>query len=90
MNAAPIVIKLSRPIEALGETITEITLREPDAADLRSLPVKQELLVGDLLDIAAEVAGFPKSAFNKLSGGDTFKVVGAMGKFMGDGIGEMP
>ena len=87
MQKPEIVLKLEQPIEAVGETITELVLREPKAADLRSFPVKAELVMGDLLDIAAEVAGLPGSAMNQLSARDAFRVVGEMGKFMGGGTG---
>lgn len=88
MDKAPVVLPLSRPITlADGSTLSELTLHEPSAIDMRSMPVGGELNVGMLLDLAANVAGVPASALNQLSASDVMGVVAAMGKFMGGGTG---
>lgn len=84
-------IPLSRPLElSSGEKVETLQLREPTALDMRGMAVTGELTVGDLLDLAASVAGVPQSALNQLSAVDTLEVVKAMGKFMGGGTGAKP
>lgn len=84
-------VVLSKPITlASGELLKEIVLREPTALDLRKMPMKQELELGMLLDLAADVAGLPYSTLNQLCAVDTFAVAAAMGKALGGGTGVMP
>lgn len=84
-----IVIKLSEPIEANGEIITEITLQQPRAKHMRGLPVGA-ISMGALLNLASEVSGVPPSSMDKLTGGDAMKVVEAVGNFLAGGPGETP
>ena len=85
----PVTIKLSEPIIANGETITEITLQQPRAKHMRSLPVGA-LTMGSLLNIASEVSGVPPSSMDMLSGADAMSVVEEVGDFLGGGPGVMP
>lgn len=90
MEKDPVLLKLSVPIAlADGAVLSEITLREPTAFDMRAMPVA-ELTIGALLDLGASVAGLPNSAMNQLSAQDVLRVAGAMGNFMGGGTGRMP
>lgn len=91
MDIPGITVALSKPIMlASGEAVAEIVLREPTAQDLRQMPLKAELQVGDMLDLAADVAGLPRSAMDGLCAKDVFAVVTAVGKSMGGGVGGMP
>lgn len=91
MNKAPITVALSKPVLlADGTQLKEIVLREPTAEDLWNFPVKSALVMGDLLEMAAEISGLPVSSLKTLSAGDAFKVVGEVGKFMGGGTGVTP
>lgn len=83
----PITIKLSEPIEANGETINEITLTPPRARHFRSMPVKQTLDMGDLLDLASRLSGIPPSSIDQMSAADALKVVGEIANFLVDGPG---
>lgn len=86
----PITIQLSEPIQAHGETVSEISLSTPRAKHLRAMPVKAQLDMGDLLNLAGECAGLPPSSMDQLAAGDAFKVVEAMGNFLAGGPGAMP
>lgn len=85
-----VTIKLTRPIEAHGETVAELVLAEPCARHLRDLPLSGTPSIGLLLDMAAAVSGLPPSAIDQLSAADAMKVVEVMGSFLGGGTGEMP
>ena len=91
MDTPEVKVALTKPITlASGEQLTELVLREPTALDMRSMPLKDEIQLGDLLDIAAAVAGLPLSVINGVSPPDTMAVVRAMGKFMVGGTGGRP
>lgn len=91
MDKSAETVVLSKPVQlASGDMLTEIVLREPTALDLRKMPVKQDLELGVLLDLAASVAGLPVGVMNQLCAVDTFAVAGAMGKTLGGGTGAMP
>lgn len=68
-------IKLSKPIQAYGEEVTELKLREPSVADaraLKSLPYTfgEDGVPRPLLDVCARyiarLADVPESAVDKL------------------------
>lgn len=86
----PVTIKLSEAIEAHGEMVSEISLTAPRAKHLRTLPVKQQLDMGDLLNLAGECAGLPVSSVDQLSAADALKVLEVIGNFLGGAPGAMP
>lgn len=86
----PVTIKLSEAIEAHGEMVSEISLAAPRAKHLRTLPVKQQLDMGDLLNLAGECAGLPSSSVDQLAAADALRIVEVMGNFLGGAPGAMP
>lgn len=71
-----ISLKLAAPIQAYGESVSEISLREPSVADVRalkSLPYTfgEDGMPRPLLDVCARyvarLAGVPDSAVDQLS-----------------------
>lgn len=78
-----IVIKLKLPIEYGSETIRELVLRRPKAKDFRSLPM--DPAIGDMLDLAGDLAGQPTSVIDELDVEDMMAVVDELGKFMPSG-----
>lgn len=65
-------MKLTRPIEAHGEELTELQIRDPDAAALKGVmaaigPDGLKFDVGDVLKIIAAGAGIPPSSAEKMS-----------------------
>lgn len=81
-------IKLNTPIEAHGNTVSELTLRAPKAKELRDLPIKQNMTMGDLYGIAAACADVPPSSIDQLDAADIMKVMEVVGGFLGLGTGE--
>jgi hypothetical protein len=69
-------------VKVHGEIVEEIVLTEPTARHLRALPIGKALSVGTLLDVAANVSGWPPSAIDQLNGKDTFAVVEALSSFL--------
>lgn len=64
-------VKLSRPIQAHGEEVQELTFRELRAGDLRGVrmsigPDGLSLEMGAILDVAARLAGVPPSSLDQL------------------------
>ncbi|GAA5783938.1 hypothetical protein GCM10007860_09150 [Chitiniphilus shinanonensis] len=77
----PIVIALSKPLRFGEEDIAELQLREPCAGDFRVLSNPQAVLACSL-DLAAELAGLPPSALDRLNTADTEAVVRAVNPFL--------
>ena len=74
MSEPLIVLKLAKPIQAYGDSVTELTLREPTVADaraLKSLPYSfgEDGVPRPLLDVCARyiarLAGVPESAVDQ-------------------------
>lgn len=88
-------IPLSRPIQAHGEEVTELDLREPTGEDVIALGYPYLIVIGDddsqAMEIRAKViaryvaklAGIPPSAINKVSPGDFSRLTGAVMGFFG-------
>lgn len=73
-----VVYKLKEPIVFGEETITELKLRNRIVAgDMRGVPMRDPMLVDDLLKIAGRLCGQPDHVMNALSYQD-FKEVGAI------------
>ncbi|MBR0677948.1 phage tail assembly protein [Roseomonas alkaliterrae] len=85
-------IPLSTPIEAHGETLSEITLREPTGRDLRlcGLPYRIAMETGEatidapaMAKMIAALAAIPPSAVDRLSAEDWQAAMGAVLGFFG-------
>lgn len=81
-----VTVPLSRPIQAHGEEVTALTLREPTGKDLRihGLPYRAtqdgEIVVdaGAMARLMVELAGVPLSSIDRLSAVDFQAVTGAI------------
>ena len=74
-------VTLTKPIEAHGEEITELTFRMPRPGDLRGIKVSinedgLNLDLGVMLDLGAKLAGVPPSSFDKLEIADVVAILG--------------
>ncbi len=83
-------ITLSTPIEAHGETISTITLRRPKGRELKDMPIKQNMVMGDLFGVAAACADLPVSSLDHLDAADLINIMGVVGGFLGVGSGGTP
>lgn len=96
-----VTVKLSRPITAHGEEVSEITLREPTAEDVMQVGSPQLLIpsadgesVG--IEIRGKVIGqyisrlgaIPMSSVKALPIGDFTRCQGEIMNFFGGGAGE--
>lgn len=76
-------ITLDEPIEHGTETITVLEIKQPKAKHLRSMPLEPN--TGDLLDLAAKLAGQPPSVIDELSMKDMTEVLTVVGNFIDAG-----
>lgn len=80
-------ITLSRPIEAHGETLTTLTLREPTGADIIAcgypIDAEGQLHAGHIAALAARCGGVPPSTLASLSARDVMAVTTAILGFFG-------
>lgn len=81
-------ISLSEPVEHGTETISALEIKQPKAKHLRSMPLEPN--TGDLLDLAARLAGQPPSVIDELGMSDMTEVLTVVGDFIegGQGIGK--
>lgn len=93
------VIKLSKPLEAHGEQVTELTLREPTTADVIDngqpflvIPTDDEPAIEIRTKVIARyislLAGIPLSSVKELSIGDFSKCQGMVMGFFGQAGAE--
>lgn len=78
-------VNLDEPVMHGEDEYKVLELRKPKAKDLRDLPMEPK--VGDMLNLAANLAGVPYSVVDQLSWGDVEKVMTAVGNFMPAGPG---
>jgi hypothetical protein len=78
-----ITITLSEPIPWGDETITELTLRRPKAADLEHL--SDRATIKELLFVAQKCAGVPARVIKELDGDDAMEVIEAVADFLDGG-----
>ncbi len=72
--AGEVVIKLSYPIEAHGEQVSQLTLRRPRLKDLKG--ISMDNITGDLMiELVARLADIPPSAAGEIDAGD-FEAIG--------------
>ena len=83
-------ITLSTPIEVHGDQVSSLTLRAPKAKQLRDMPLKQGMVMGDLFPVAAACADVPPSAIDQLDASDLMQVMEVVGGFLGLGTGVTP
>ena len=78
-----IEVKLNKPIAFGSETIHQLIFREPKAQDMRMMPLKAS--TGDILDLAARLAGQLPSTMGDLSMEDFQQVMEVVGGFFTSG-----
>lgn len=87
-NKEGVKLKLSRPIEAHGETHDAIVIREPTVKDLRrcGYPVtgKAEIVPDAAAKLISVCAGIPPSSVDSMSPKDFTEAIGVLGGFLGD------
>lgn len=83
--SGPVTIRLKEPIAFGTQTIDELTLRKPKAKDFRRMPMNPG--VGDLLDLAGQLAGQPKAVIDELGAEDMQEVLERVGDFFPDSPG---
>jgi len=81
-------IPLSEPVEHGTETITTLEIKQPRAKHLRNMSLEPN--TGDLLDLAAKLAGQPPSVIDELGMSDMTNVLTVVGDFIdaGQGTGD--
>lgn len=84
---AVIKIALSKPIKLGSDDLHEISLRSPKARELREMPIKQGLVMGDIYPVAAACADLPVSCIDQLEAADMMKVMEVVSGFLGVGTG---
>lgn len=85
------VVKLTEPVQAHGEPITELKIRKPRGKDFKKLPGKSfEAPFQLILDFAAHLADVPPSTLDELCAEDTAAVSEVVGPFLDkfQGIGK--
>jgi hypothetical protein len=96
---ADTVIKLTKPISAFGETVTELNLREPNGAHLlkAGFPFTMETTRNGtkyafdtvaITNLIAECAQIPRSSVGHLSAADFQPITGVIVGFFGDASPE--
>lgn len=89
-------IALSHPIQAHGEEVTELELREPTGEDVIALGYPYLIIIGGdddsqameirpkvIARYVAKLAGIPPSAINKVTPADFSRLTGAVMGFFG-------
>lgn len=92
--SGPVVVRLSRPLQAIDRTFTELTLREPTGEDLEAAgyPLTFDGSGGGKVDVAAMsvligvIAGVPKDSVRKMPIGDWSACMRTVMGFFGDGL----
>lgn len=84
-------LRLSRPVQAHGELVTELHFREPTGNDAWEcgLPIKwsqdNEMVLGmpSMMQLASRMAAVPLSTLKAMPLSDLMKVVGVITSFLG-------
>lgn len=77
------LITLLEPIAFGSETITELKITRPKGKHLRSMPMDPN--VGDFLDLAGKLTGYPPSVMDELDAEDVTQVAEAVEAFLDGG-----
>jgi hypothetical protein len=79
-KATTVPVQLDEPVKHGEDEYRVLEIRKPKAGDLRDLPMDPK--IGDMLNLAADLAGVPYSVMDELSWGDVERVMVAVGNFM--------
>lgn len=80
----PYTHQFSRSVEALGETETSITLREPTTADLLNHGVLDGMLNGEsMVGLIATLSGWAPPKVKAIPGIETIRLSGKLSRFFG-------
>jgi hypothetical protein len=91
-NSDPVMVPLSAPIEAHGETLHALAIRQPTGADLRvmGMPFTMTADGGVQMDgkgmhkAIAQLAAIPPSSVDRMSAGDFMAAATAVLGFFGE------
>ncbi len=93
----PTVITLSRPLEAHGETISRLSLREPNGGDIKVCGYPLQIadgaavpLAGAICKYIARLGNIPPSTVDKLTPADFNACLAAIVDFFGTSEGQPP
>ena len=78
------VLKLIDPVDLAGEEYTELRFRKARGKDLADLPLGAPKF-GDLMRLAARLAGVPPSVIEMASAADAARAVEIAGESLGSG-----
>ena len=91
-SSESIRVPLSRPIQAHGETVSSLELREPELGDLEgvSLIIQDKggvkIVLGDAIPVIAAMARIPPSSARKIKARDAGPVIKAVLDFFPDSL----
>ena len=77
-----LVINLKTPVEYAGEKIEKLEVREPKGKDLMTMPMKQEMQMGDFLKLGIKLAGRESVVAEMLGAQDCFELIEAVGNLL--------
>jgi hypothetical protein len=79
-----VIVQLSKPIQAHGEEVTELTIREPTVKDLRAVSkITNEM--DSNLRLAELLTGLPTSSMDQVTTKDYACIQKVIGDFLDDG-----
>ena len=76
-------IKLTYPIQLEGDTVDAITIRRPQARDLKMMEKSKEGDIAKSIELIASLANIPPTAVDELDASDFQKVNEAVADFLG-------
>lgn len=80
----PAIIKLQRPFEWAGSTISSIEMREGRIGDMKGLKLSGELPLDQVITVASRLSGQPTQVIEKLAAVDAGEVMSiALGFYVG-------
>lgn len=75
-----ITVKLSRPYQWAGETVTEIVVKQPNGKQLRALPAEPRL--HDLLELASKCSGTSSKFIDEMDAPDAIELGKSVGELL--------
>ena len=82
MDRKEIVVKLEHPIEAFGEEVRELTLREPRVRELRKAMTGAKGEMDIACRLVSQLAAVPPSAIDSMHAGDFIRCSKAVAELM--------
>ena len=79
------ILKLKEPVQFGSELISELTVKQIKAKDLRKFPTNSKTL-GEMLDFAAHVCAQPPSVIDDLCLEDAMELFEVIMSFLPDGL----